>query len=60
MLKLISTPIHTRLLLAYSTVYVAYLLLIRYSPNAKGALLMMGSILFFFGAFFMGILVSVF
>lgn len=59
MLRLISTPVHTRLLLSYSCVYLAYICLIRYSPNAKGTLLMMASILFFFAAFFFGIFVSV-
>ena len=53
------TPVHTRGLIVYSIAYVIYMVLIRYSPNAKGALLMAASIGFFFFSFFTTAIVMV-
>jgi len=53
------TPVHTRGLIVYSIAYVIYMVLIRYSPNAKGTLLMAASIGFFFFSFFTTAIVMV-
>lgn len=54
-----NASVHTRGLIIYSLAYVGYIAFIRYSPNARGTLLMAASIAFFFGAFFTTALVMV-
>lgn len=49
---LIDTPVHTRALVIFSFFYIAYIAFFHFSPNAKGMLLMAGSIAFFFMSFF--------
>lgn len=49
---LIDMPVHTRAMLTYGLFYIVYIAFFYYSPNAKGTLLMAGSIAFFFAAFF--------
>ncbi|MCE7887751.1 MAG: hypothetical protein DYH13_09675 [Alphaproteobacteria bacterium PRO2] len=49
---LIDMPVHSRALIIYSLFYFAYIAFFHFSPNAKGMLLMAGSIAFFFASFF--------
>ncbi len=59
LIGLVETPVHTRALILYSLSYVAYMLFIYFSPNAKGTLLMATSIAIFFASFFTTALVMV-
>ncbi len=46
------TPVFTRGLLVYSVFYMIYIMLIYFSPNAQGTMLMAASLGLFFLAFF--------
>lgn len=56
---LMDTPVYTRGLFVYSIAYAVYMIVLRYSMNAKGTLLMAVSLAFFFFSFFTTAIVMV-
>ncbi len=59
LIGLMDTPVYTRGLIVYSIAYAVYMIVLRYSVNAKGTLLMAASLAFFFMAFFTAAIVMV-
>lgn len=56
-MNVMSSNVFDRGLAVYSFFYMAFLILVQYSPNTKGALFIAGAISIFFMAFFSSIII---